>query len=444
MFKRPLFLNPMNRQILKLALPNIVTNITVPLLSMVDLAVLGHLESEIYLGAIALGGVIFNFLYWGFGFLRMGTSGFTAQALGERNLTEAMSVLARALLVAGIAGITLVIMQYPIGWAAFKLLEGSDSVKDLAREYFSIRIFAAPATLALYSLTGWFIGMQNTRTPMIIAIVINLINIGLNLVFVLGWGMKSDGVALATVIAQYLGLALALFMMHRYYKRLYRYFQARMAWKWKAFKHFFSVNTDILVRTLFLIFVFSFFTSESAARNDRILAVNTLLLQFLMIFSYFTDGFAYAAESLVGKYTGARNRKGIKQVIRLLFRWGLGISIPFTLIYLIFGTNILHLLTNNQEVIEASKPFFFWVVVLPIAGYPSYLWDGIYIGATASKALRNTMITAAAGVFIPVYLLTEPIWQNHGLWLALLLFLIARGAAQWIWSKKAIYAKLDP
>lgn len=433
----------MNRTILRLAVPNIVTNITVPLLGMVDLAVLGHLESEVYIGAIALGGVIFNFLYWGFGFLRMGTSGFTAQAYGERNLTESSAVLTRAVVVGLTGGLVLILLKSPIEWLSFKLLDGGLEVESLAAEYFSIRILAAPATLILYAVTGWFIGMQNTRSPMVVAIVINLINIALNLWFVMGLGMKSDGVAWATVIAQYAGLFLSLIFLIRFYGRLRKYLKVRAALRMSAFRHFFSVNADILIRTIFLIFVFSFFTSESAAQNDRILAVNTLLMQFLMIFSYFTDGFAYAAEALVGKHIGAKNPQRLKQTIRLLFQWGLGISVPFTVIYGLFGTDILLILTDNMEIINDSRAFFFWVLLLPIAGYPSYLWDGIYIGATASKELRNTMIVASALVFMPAYFISK-IWiGNHGLWLALLLFLIARGAGQWLLSRRAIYKRIQ-
>ncbi|MCD6331835.1 MAG: MATE family efflux transporter [Bacteroidales bacterium] len=433
----------MNRQILRLAIPNIISNVTVPLLGLVDLAVLGHLESEVYIGAIALGGVLFNFLYWGFGFLRMGTSGFTAQAFGQHNLSEAVHTLVRALLVAGLGGFFIILVKSPIGWIAFNLLEGNRDVTFLAKQYYSIRVFAAPATLGLYALTGWFIGMQNAKAPMIIAIVANLVNVGMDFFFVFVLGMKSDGVALGTVIAQYTGLIIALVILFRYYRRLFKYFIRQIAFKATAFGSFFSVNANILIRTLFLIFVFSFFTSKSAAQNDRMLAVNTLLLQFLMVFSYFTDGFAYAAEALTGKYIGSKNPARLHQTIRLLFRWGLGITIPFTMAYAIMGTSILNILTNNQEVIDSCRPYFFWVLLLPLAGFPSYLWDGIYIGATAGRGLRNTMLLSTMVVFLPVWFLTRSSMGNHGLWLALTLFLVARGLSQWIAARRAVYAKAN-
>jgi len=431
----------MHKRILQLAVPNIISNITIPLLGMVDLAVLGHLESEVYIGAIAVGGLIFNVIYWGFGFLRMGTSGFTAQAFGERNFPEIMNILGRAFFVALIGALLLIILQGPIGWVAFKTIKGSVEVENLAKEYFSIRIFAAPATIGLYALTGWFIGMQNTRLPMIIAIVVNVLNLLFNLYFIFGLGMKSDGVALGTVLAQYSGLLLGGFFFLRYYKRFLQYWSLKAMTHLVTIRRFLSVNSDIFIRTLCLIFVFTFFTSQSAASNDIILAVNTLLLQFFMLFSFVEDGFAYAAEALVGRFIGSKNPGLLKKTIRLLFLWGIYISIPFTLAYAFFSESILNILTNNELIINASAPYIFWIMFIPLAGFPSFLWDGIYIGATASKEMRNTMIIATALVFIPCFLLTKNSMGNHGLWLALILFLAARGIGQSVLAKKAIYSR---
>jgi len=410
---------------------------------MVDLAVLGHLESELYIGAIAVGGLIFNVLYWGFGFLRMGTTGFTAQAYGERDLHETMNILGRALLVALGGAILLILLQGPIGWIFFKLIKGSAEIEILAREYFSIRIFAAPATIGLYALTGWFIGMQNTRFPMIIAITVNVLNLGLNLYFIYGLGMKSDGVAWGTLIAQYSGLMLGLILFIRYYKKLLKYWSRKALFELHAMKKFFLVNRDIFIRTMCLIFVFTFFTSQSAASDNTILAVNTLLLQFFMLFSFVADGFAYAGEALVGRYIGARNTPSLKKVIRLLFIWGFYISLPFTLAYFFFSDSILLILTDNQAIIEASRPYLFWILFIPLAGFPSFIWDGIYIGATASKGMRNTMIIATAFVFVPAFFLFKDQLGNHALWLALILFLIARGAGQAAMAKKSVYLKAN-
>ena len=431
----------MNKKILRLAIPNIISNITIPLVGMVDLAILGHLESEIYIGAIAIGGLIFNELYWGFGFLRMGTSGFTAQAYGKRDFSEVTALLGRALIVALGGAAFLIIMNGPIGWLSFKVINGSQEVEALAREYYNIRIFAAPATIGLYALTGWFIGMQNTRFPMIIAIVVNVLNLVFNLYFIYVAGMKSDGVAWGTLLAQYSGLILGIFLFWRYYRKLLKYWSTKVLLQVDAIKRFFLVNRDIFIRTLCLIFVFTFFTSQSAATDDTILAVNTILLQFFMLFSFVADGFAYAAEALIGRFIGAKNYKAMLRSIRLLFMWGLFISIPFTVAYAFWGDQFLFILTDNAKVIEASKPYLIWILFVPLAGFPSFLWDGIYIGATASKGMRNTMLIATFLVFVPVFFATRNSMENHGLWLALILFLVARGASQTFLAKKHIYTK---
>lgn len=431
-------MKPLNREILNLAFPNIIANITIPLLGMVDLALVGHLESERYIGAIALGGMIFNILYWGFGFLRMGTSGLTAQAFGRQDKKESMIILSRSLLVGLGGALLLLLLQKPIEWLGFAAIKGSEEVETLAAEYFRIRIWAAPATLALYSLTGWFLGMQNARIPMIIAIAVNLLNILFNLLFVLGMGMKSDGVALGTVLAQYGGLLIALGFFYAKYRHLTGYWTRREMMEWNALKRFFSVNRDIFIRTLCLIFVFSFFTARSARQDDTILAVNTLLLQYFMIFSYLIDGFAYAAEALVGKYTGEGNRPRRARTIRYLFYWGLGISIPFTLTYLFGGDRILWLLTNNPDVIHQAAQYLFWIALIPLVTFAAFLWDGIFIGATASAGMRNSMLISTLLVFVPVYFIAKPFLHNHGLWLALILFMISRGITQTLIARRGL------
>ncbi len=432
----------MNKRILNLALPNIVSNITIPLLGMVDLALMGHFESEDYIGAISVGSMIFNFLYWAFAFLRMGSSGLTAQAYGERNLKESILVLSRALMVAFVGGLLLILLQKPIHFLAFRLLEGSAGVESLASEYFHIRIYAAPATIGMFALTGWFIGMQNARFPMFIAIINNLLNIGFNFFFIYGLEMKSDGVAYGTLLAQYSAFFGSLFLIKTYYARLFKYWEYKAMMKVSELWNFFHINKDIFIRTLCVIFVFTFFTSNSAGRGDIILAVNSLLLQFLMFFSYLMDGFAYAAEALVGKYIGAQNRKGLKKAIRYTFGWGIGVGILFTLVYVVAGNAILKILTDNIEILHQSKPFLYWVFLIPILTFASFVWDGIYIGATASKAMRNTMIASTVLVFVPVYLLLRNSLGNHSLWLALILFMSSRGIFQTIIAKRVIISKL--
>ncbi|HDJ32966.1 MAG TPA: MATE family efflux transporter [Bacteroidetes bacterium] len=431
----------MNRKILNLAVPNIISNITVPLLGMVDLALVGHLDSAVYIGAIALGGTIFNFIYWGFSFLRMGTSGFTAQACGRRDLQEATLWLVRALGV-GLAGAILVLLlQRPIGWLSFTLFGGSKEVEYWAARYFYIRIWAAPATITLYAFTGWFIGMQNARFPMIITLVVNLLNIGFNALLVLGAGMRSDGVALGTVLAQYSGLGTAIWLYMRYYRKSGRNIVILKVWDKDALKRFFLINKDILIRTLSLIFVFTFFTAKSASRGDIILAVNTLLLQFFMVFSYLIDGFAYAAEALTGKYKGGGNQPMLKKTVQYLFAWGFALSILFALSYLAGGEFLIRKLTSNREVIAVVQPYMFWTVVIPLITFPAFLWDGIYIGVTASAGMRNSMLISLVLVFLPGYYFLTPILGNQGLWLAMMLFMITRGVVQTILSKKVVFGK---
>lgn len=433
----------MNRNILRLAVPNIVTNITVPLLGLVDLALMGHLDSEVYIGAISLGGVIFNFIYWGFSFLRMSTSGFTAQSYGQRDFREAKTILVRALIIAFFTSALIILLQVPIAWTSFELIGGSREVELLAHEYFSIRIWAAPAALSLFVFNGWFLGMQNARYPMIIAIAVNVANILLSMFFVFSLGLKSDGIAMGTVISQYLGLMLAaLFYSKKFHKKLPRIFSGDI-FKPKIIKNFFKVNTDIFIRTFCIILVFTFFTSKSAGMNDTILALNSLLLQMLLFFSFFIDGFAYAGEALTGKFVGAKDLKRLKKLTRMLLRWGVFLALGFTIIYLLGLDLILRILTSQESLIEASRPFLFWIYLVPAASFASFIWDGIYIGATASRAMRNTLLFSTILIFAPCHYFLYPELQNHALWLAMILFMLSRGVIQSFLYKKAILKQLS-
>jgi MATE family, multidrug efflux pump len=417
----------LNKKILNLAVPNIVSNITIPLLGIVDLAIMGHLESEIYIGAIALGGMIFNFLYWGFGFLRMGTTGFTAQAFGSRNLARVSEIFIQSLFIGILGGLVIILLQFPIEWFSFKVINGSIDVETEASKYFYIRIWAAPATIGLYAFYGWFIGMQNTKAPMAIAILINVSNVLLNLYFVYVLKMKTDGVAFGTLISQYLGFFVALFIFTKYYKRFFKYISIHALKKFDDIKQFFKVNFDIFLRTMLLLLVFSFFTTQSANTSDKILAINTLLLQFLFIFSYFIDGFAHAAEALVGKYVGNKNKILFKESVKIIFIWGIGLSIPFSIVYFVFGKNLLFILTDQIEIIQASSPYLIWIGILPILSFAAFIWDGVFVGATASKSMRNSMLVSSLFIFIPVYYVSRVFLDNHGLWLAMNLFMLSRG-----------------
>jgi MATE family multidrug resistance protein len=432
-------LNPINRQILRLSIPNIISNITVPLLGLVDLAMMGHLDDPVYLGAIALGSTIFNVIYSSFAFLRMGTTGFTAQAFGARLKEEITLILYRSLIVAIALALMLILLMEPIQWLSFKLLDGSNDVKVLAREYFYIRIFAAPATLSLYALHGWYLGMQNARIPMVLAIVINSVNIALNFLFVVYLNMTSEGVALASVIAQYSGLTLAIIFLSARYRNYLTSLPYRLIFQARALREFFRVNSDIFIRTLLLILVLAFFTSRSAFISDEILAVNTLLFQFFFIFSYFADGFAFAGESLTGKARGAGDMPLLKLSIRNLFYWGWGASILFSLLFLAGIKPLMWVMTDNTALIALAMEYKWWVVLIPMASGAAFIWDGIYIGVTASKAMRNTMIIASLIIFLPAYYLTIEAFGNHGLWFALNLFMVSRALLLWYLAKVAVY-----
>jgi MATE family multidrug resistance protein len=436
----------MNKRILRLALPNIITNMTVPLLGMTDLIIAGRIhptDNASYIGAIAIGTTVFNFIYWNFGFLRMGTSGFTAQAYGAQDLREAMRVLVRGIFIALLIGLIVLLLQIPIAKLSLYVIDASANVESLVLRYFFVRIWAAPATLALYSFKGWFIGMQNARIPMFIAIVMNVINIFCSALFVFAWEMDVEGVALGTVLSQYGGLLLAIIFWTTHYRRLGKYFAIRSSLIASRMKVFFSVNADIFFRSLCLNLVFSFFPIAGAKISDAALALNTLLLQFFTVFAYVMDGFAYAGEALAGRYIGARDRLSLKRMTVLLFRWGLGLSVIFMIVYAFWGKNLLHVFTSDAKLIAASVAYYGWVIGVPLAGFAAFLWDGIYIGATASRTMLLTMLIATA-VFFGIYYALSGIYPNHGLWLALLFFLFSRGVVQTLLAKKAVFGQILP
>lgn len=421
----------MNKKILQLAIPSIVSNITVPLLGLIDVAIVGHLGSAAYIGAIAVGGMLFNIIYWLFGFLRMGTSGMTSQAFGQRDLKEVTRVLLRAVGVGLFIALCLLLLQYPIRKIAFLLIDATPEVRELATVYFNICVWGAPAVLGFYGFAGWFIGMQNSRFPMFIAITQNVVNIVASLSFVYLLDMKIEGVALGTLIAQYAGLFMASLLWLRYYGRL------KIAFRWReiigktAMKRFFQVNSDIFFRTLCLVAVTTFFISTGARQGDVVLAVNTLLMQLFTLFSYIMDGFAYAGEAMTGRYIGARNNTGLQRMIRLLFRWGWGLSLSFTILYMIGGQDFLGLLTNDTTVINAAGSYYYWVLAIPLAGFAAFLWDGILIGATATRLMLYSMLVAS-GMFFLIYYIFYALMGNHALWMAFLIYLSLRGIMQWI------------
>lgn len=422
-------MSPINRQILHIAIPSIISNITVPLLGLVDVTIVGHLGSASYIGAIAVGGMLFNMIYWIFGFLRMGTGGLTAQAYGQHNTQEGTRILLRSLSVSLLLALALLVLQYPIRLIAFMLIDASPEVQELATRYFHICIWGAPATLGLYSFTGWFIGMQNSRYPMYIAITQNIVNIAASLFFVFVLHMKVEGVALGTLIAQYAGVIMAYLLCISHYHPFRQQVQCMQLFERNAMKRFFLVNRDIFLRTLCLVAVTVFFTSTGATYGDVVLAVNTLLMQLFTLFSYIMDGFAYAGEALSGKYTGSNDKIRLHQTVRDLFGWGSAMALLFTLTYLWGGQNFLQLLTNDTEVIAASGTYLLWTVAIPFCGFSAFILDGICIGTTSTRIMLKSMATASA-LFFGVYFLCSGSWGNHALWMAFLVYLAVRGLMQ--------------
>ena len=449
----------MNKRILGLALPNIITNITVPLLGMVDMAIVGHLSAD-HIGAIAIGAQIFNLIYWNFGFLRMGTSGFTAQAYGAKDFDETVRIFTRAIVIALAVASALLLLQWPISRLSLLIFQSSPRVLQLALTYFFVRIWAAPATLGLYAIKGWFIGMQNSRIPMWIAIFLNTVNILCSLIFVLVFHWDIRGVALGTVIAQYSGLALGLFFLLREMRRIKPltafngdlHSLLRQSLHWKELRRFFKVNGDIFLRTVCLATAFTFITAASGRISPQILAIDALLMQFFTLFSYIMDGFAYAGESLVGRYIGARDSGSLRLSVKLLLLWGLILTVLFTFLYAIGGQWFLQLFSDEPEVINGAIPYMFWTLIIPVCGFAAFLFDGIFVGATASRTMRNSMFIASA-IFFLVYfglkqvashngILSPQTWNNI-LWTAFMAYLALRGILQALYLNKSVYKQIE-
>lgn len=430
----------MNRKILNLAVPNVISNLSVPLLGLVDTALVGHLEEVYYLGALAVGGMIFNFLFWGFGFLRMGTTGLTAQEYGRRDRHGIMMMLARVQLVALLIGVALLVLKEPIATLSFWIIESGPEVRAYALEYYDIRIYTAPAVLALYGLNGWFLGMQNAKFPMIVTIVLNILNIILNVWFVYGVGMHVDGVAYGTLISTYLALVLAVGLFFYQYSRYISHFVKQELLNTAEIAKFFSVNRDIFIRTLCLIFTFSFFTAKSAAQGDLILAANTILLQLWMVASYGIDGFAYASESMIGRFRGAKDMPRLKKAVYYNLVWGLSIGLTGSICYGLFDEQILNLFTDKNEVIDLALSVVFWTVLAPFISSICYILDGVFIGATETAPMRNTMLISTFLFFLPAYYLGTMLFGVHGLWLAMILFMAIRGAALAFYLPGSVFA----
>ena len=392
-----------NKDILKLALPSILANITVPLVGMVDIAVAGHLDTSaaVMIGGIAIGSMLFDLLYWNFGFLRVGTGGLAAQAYGRGDRKECARILTRALGIAVACALVLIAIQWVFVKAAFLVVDCTPEVRELASQYFFIRIWAAPATLSLMAFKGWFIGMQDSVSPMTTDLVVNGMNILMSIVLAMVMGFS--GIAAGTVVAQYSGLLTASVLLLVKYRRTTLSHldpsELKSVFKGSETRRFFVMNADLYVRSLCFIAIYIGFTVISARYGDTLLAVSSIIMKLLMIFSYFTDGFAYAGEALTGKYIGAKDRMMVSQTVKWTFVWSMAIALMFMAIYQFAGVPMLKMMTSDHIVVAASREYLPWLLLMPVMGCAAFTWDGIYIGATASRAIRNSMLWAVVAFF---------------------------------------------
>ncbi len=431
----------MNKSVLRLAIPSIFANITIPLVGMVDLGVAGRLNDMVAIGAMAISTMLFDLLYWNMGFLRIGTGGMVAQALGKKNLREVMKVFIQGITTALVVALFILLIQYFYAELALKVIPCSDEVANLARKYYYIRIWAAPATLSLFVFKGFFIGMQNAVSPMLTDILVNVVNLGLSIWFALELHLGFKGIAYAVTTAQYTGLLLCIILLVVYYKKLFKYVNIKRALNFKELKQFFTINGNLFIRSLCFLGIYSGFTSFSAKFGDELLAINTIMMKLLLLYSFFIDGFAYAGEALTGKYIGAQDKKALTISIKVIFRWCIGVAIVSTLCY-IFGSKLLVMfLTDNEQVIRDSARFYPWLWIMPIVSCAAFTWDGIYIGATSTKYIRNCMIVAVV-IFFVSYFLLKDIIGVQSLYVAFMLHIFVRTIVMWRGARTQVYAKV--
>ena len=426
----------LNSQILRLAIPSIMANITIPLVGIVDTAIVGHIANATYIGGIAIGTMLFDLLYWNFGFLRVGTSGMTAQAYGRGDGVECARLLTQSVSIALIGAVVLWLIQWLFVTAVLAIIPCSIEVAAFAREYFFIRIWAAPATLSLMAFKGWFIGMQDTVSPMITDIVVNVVNMTVSYVLAVYTPLGALGVAYGTLVAQFTGLLLALVICLFKYKTVVQEIVRLLCNKAikllgdKEMKRFMSLNANLFVRSLCFMVVYVGFTSLASQYGDVELAVSTIMMKLFMLFSYFVDGFAYAGEALVGKEWGASRSLAssphrLVRIVRLLFAWSLGVGLLFTLLFAVWSEECYLAMTNDMEVVSRLGDYTGWLIAMPIVSTLAFMWDGVYAGATAGKQIRNAMIYAALG-FVTCYLATYWWLGIQGLYIAYFAHLVAR------------------
>lgn len=406
-------MSPVNREILRLAIPSILANITVPIVGLVDLAVAGHLDGDaaVLIGGVSIGTLLFDLLYWNFSFLRIGTGGLTAQAYGRGDMKAAANALFRSSGMALVIAAVCILVQWVFIDFAFLFVKCTPEVRQLAEDYFHVRIWAAPATLSLMALKGWFIGMQDSVHPMITDLIVNMGNVLISIVLAMGFnagpvhfsGIGFNGIAAGTLVAQYTGLLYASAVILGRYRRVFRGYSFKGIYRLftgSEMGSYFRLNADLFVRSACIMAIYAGVTVISSRYGNMMLAVSSILVQMMMLFSYFTDGFAYAGEALTGKYIGMRRNDGVRLAVRNVFAWSMGVAVVFMVIYWTLGEPILRLLTSDNAVVAASVEFLPWLIPMPVIGCAAFTWDGIYVGATASKPIRNSSIWAVAGFFI--------------------------------------------
>lgn len=432
-----------HKQIFRLAVPAFLSNISIPLLGAVDIALIGNYGNAELIGSLAVGTMFFNMLFWGFGFLRMGTTGPTAQAYGRSDKAEISLVFYRAIASALIIAVLIILFQEPLMSLGLSLFEASQDVLEGALTYISIRIWSAPAIFIIYALNGWFLGVQNARFPLLLTITENLVNIVLNIYFVAFLDMGVYGVALGSLIAGYVALLVGLLLFVAFYRRSLVPSRIGKVFELQGFKRFFLINTDVFIRTACLIFSYYYFIDRSAAMGEQILAVNAILIQFWHIYSYGVDGFANAAESLSGKYVGRKDMGGLKLSIRWIFIWATILSVLVTLVYVLIPQSLIRIFTNDENLITACIGLFAWTQAAPLINAWCFIWDGIYLGTTATAAMRNSMIISTFLVFVPVFWISSDYLGPHAIWLAMTSFMLSRGLILTVFAPKEIFGRVE-
>ena len=429
-------MKPIDREILRIALPAVVANITVPLLGLIDMSIAGHLGDAAFIGAMSVGATMFNLVYWNFGFLRMGTSGLTAQAYGRGDTAGAMSVLMRACVLATAIALAIIVLQYPLQWLALRVISPSSEVLHLAQRYFFVVVWGAPAILAMMAIKGWFLGMQDSQSAMLISICVDVVNVIASLVAVFVLRMGFMGIATGTLVAEYVALAYSAYLLHSKHGASLRAIDLRQVLRGGNMRGFMSVNADIFVRSFCLMLVTLAFISVGARSGNLTLAVNSLIMQLFILFSYSMDGIAFAGEALVGRYEGANDREQLRRTVKRLFVWGSAVMAVYCIAYGGLPEVIFSLLTSDADVVSAAVSYRLWCVAIPLASMAAFVWDGVFIGQTRTRGMLLTIVWASATFFVICFVSPYP-KGNYRLWTAFITYLAMRSAVQtWLYMRR--------